>query len=197
MYQCVYLPCHWCWTVSVIQPATPSADDTIERLKQTEERIYSPLRLVTPAVTSASLTDIDHWPGHWAPLLRADGAHAHKQTHIQFRVIARDLCCLFSWEKLAIFLSHSQIYRDLAISVYYSCLSASPNCMLRAFACPMRGNSTGVHFCGGWKCRGRPERRSGSEHSRVSFFVHGAQPAWHFFFVLTVGDKTKENLISS
>lgn len=29
------------------------------------------------------------------------------------------------------------------------------------------------------------------------FFVHGAQPAWHFFFVLTVGDKTKENLISS
>lgn len=44
----------------MIQPATPSADDTIERLKQTEERIYSPLRLVTSAVTSASLTDIDH-----------------------------------------------------------------------------------------------------------------------------------------
>lgn len=102
-------------------------------------------------------------------------------TH-SFRVIARDLCCLFSWEKLAVFLSRSQKNRDLAISVYYSCLSASPNCMLRAFACPMRGNSTGVHFCGGWKCRGRPERRSGSEHSRVSFFCAWGPACMALFF---------------
>lgn len=84
--------------------------------------------------------------------------------------------------KVGYFLSHSQIYRDLAISVYYSCLSASPNCMLRAFACPMRGNSTGVHFCGGWKCRGRPERRSGSEHSRVSFFCAWGPACMALFF---------------
>lgn len=78
-------------------------------------------------------------------------------------------------------------YVDSYFKQWYWKASTATSCMWRAFTGPVRGNSTGVYFCGGWKCCGR-QWRSRSEHIELGLLwpigmgpgLHGAhQPTYH------------------